>query len=287
MAPDALAQVLRPLEGMFPAQRFPQVLVGLGPSDDAAVYKITDELALIATLDFFTPVVDDPYQYGAIAATNAFSDIYAMGGRVALALNICCLSECLPLEVIAEILRGGADKIVEAGGVLVGGHSIDDQEPKYGLVALGFAHPDRVLTTAGAQPGDTLVLTKPLGVGIITTAFKADQTRPEHFDASVQSMLKLNRTAAEPGRRTTRPAMPTTSASRPASQRSCSSCSTRRRPPAACSRRSRRSGWKTSKPASGRLARPCGSSARCSKVGASRWSRSAETLVRGGAGPAY
>jgi selenide,water dikinase len=197
MAPDALAQVLRPLEGMFPAQRFPQVLVGLGPGDDAAVYKLTDELALIATLDFFTPVVDDPYQYGAIAATNAFSDIYAMGGRVALALNICCLSECLPPEIIAEILRGGADKIAEAGGVLVGGHSVDDKEPKYGLVALGFVHPDRVLTTAGARAGDALVLTKPLGVGIITTALKGDQAKPAHLDAAVESMLKLNRAAAE------------------------------------------------------------------------------------------
>jgi selenide,water dikinase len=183
---------------MFPAERFPQVLLGLGRlCDDAAVYKISDDLALIATLDFFTPVVDDPYQYGAIAATNALSDIYAMGGQVALALNISCLSECLPPEIIVEILRGGADKVVEAGGVLVGGHSVDDKEPKYGLVALGFAHPDRVLTKAGARPGDALVLTKPLGVGIITTALKADQAKPEHFDAAVESMLKLNRTASE------------------------------------------------------------------------------------------
>lgn len=198
MAPDALAQVLRPLEKMFPAERFPQILVGLGTlSDDAAVYKITDELALIATLDFFTPVVDDPYQYGAIAATNALSDVYAMGGQVTLALNISCLSECLPPEIISEILRGGGEKVAEAGGVIVGGHSVDDKEPKYGLVVLGFVHPDRVLTKAGAQPGDTLVLTKQLGVGIITTAFKADQTQPDHFDAAVESMLKLNRAAAE------------------------------------------------------------------------------------------
>lgn len=197
MAPDALAQVLRPLQAMFPAERFPQVLVGLRPHDDAAVYKLNDELALIATVDFFTPIVDDPYQYGAIAAANAFSDVYAMGGQVAFALNVCCLSKCLPPEIIIEILRGGADKVAEAGAVLVGGHSIDDQEPKYGLVALGFVHPDRVLTTAGAQPGDALVLTKPLGVGIVTTAFKADQAKPEHLHASVASMLKLNRRAAE------------------------------------------------------------------------------------------
>jgi selenide,water dikinase len=183
---------------MFPAERFPQILAGLGSMcDDAAVYKLTDELALIATLDFFTPIVDDPYQYGAIAATNALSDVYAMGGQVALALNISCLSECLPPEIIAEILRGGADKVVEAGGVLVGGHSVDDKEPKYGLVALGFVHPDRMLAKAGAQPGDALVLTKPLGVGIVTTAFKGDQARPEHIQAATASMLKLNRAAAE------------------------------------------------------------------------------------------
>ena len=183
---------------MFPAERFPQLLVGLGETcDDAAVYKVTDDTALIVTLDFFTPVVDDPYQYGAIAAANALSDIYAMGGRVALALNISCLSECLPPEIVGEILRGGAEKVAEAGGVVVGGHSVDDKEPKYGLVAIGFVHPDRVLTKAGARPGDVLVLTKPLGVGIITTAFKADQTQPEHFDAAVQSMLKLNRAPSE------------------------------------------------------------------------------------------
>ena len=197
MAPDALAQVLRPLQQMFPAEHYPQLLVGLGPDDDAAVYRISEELALIATLDFFTPIVDDPYQYGAIAATNALSDIYAMGGRFALALNICCLSECLPTDVISEVLRGGADKVLEAGGVLVGGHSVDDKEPKYGLAAIGFAHPDRVFTTTNARPGDVLVLTKPLGVGIVTTAAKADQAKPEHVDASIASMLRLNRAAAE------------------------------------------------------------------------------------------
>ena len=183
---------------MFPAERFPRLLAGLGSVyDDAAVYKLTDDLALIATLDFFTPIVDDPYQYGAIAATNALSDVYAMGGQFALALNISCLSECLPPEIIAEILRGGADKVAEAGGVLVGGHSVDDKEPKYGLVALGFVHPDRMLTKAGAQLGDVLVLTKPLGIGIVTTALKGDQAKPEHIEAATASMLKLNRTAAE------------------------------------------------------------------------------------------
>jgi len=192
-----LAQVLRPLDQMFPPEQHPQLLVGLGAqSDDAAVYKINDETALIATLDFFTPIVDDPFQFGAIAATNALSDIYAMGGELTLAMNIACLSECLPPKIVGEILRGGASKVVEAGGVVVGGHSVDDKEPKYGLAAIGFVHPERVWTKAGAKPGDVLVLTKPLGVGIITTAFKADQTEAAHFDAAVESMLKLNKTAA-------------------------------------------------------------------------------------------
>ena len=161
------------------------------------MYKLTDELALIATVDFFTPIVDDPYEYGAISATNALSDIYAMGGEVTLALNISCLSQCLPPEVVAEVLRGGADKVAEAGGVLVGGHSVDDREPKYGLAAIGLVHPDRVLCESGAQPGDALVLTKPLGVGIITTAHKGDQAQPAHLEEAVASMLKLNRAAAE------------------------------------------------------------------------------------------
>jgi len=174
------------------------VLVGLGPlCDDAAVCRLSDDLALVATVDFFTPIVDDPYQYGAIAAANALSDIYAMGGRVAFALNISCLSQCLPLPVVAEILRGGAEKVAEAGGAIVGGHSVDDKEPKYGLAALGFVHPQRMWTKAGARPGDVLVLTKPLGVGIVTTALKGDQAQPEHVAAAVQSMLTLNRAAAE------------------------------------------------------------------------------------------
>ena len=196
MAPEALAQVLRPLAEMFDANRFPQLLVGLGVSDDAAVYRVTDQIALIATLDFFPPIVDDPYQYGAVAAANALSDIYAMGGELVIALNICCLSECLPTEIISEILRGGAEKVREAGGVLVGGHSVDDKEPKYGLAAIGFVHPDRVLTKGGARPGDALVITKPLGVGMISTAFKADQAQPEHMNGAIESMLTLNRTAS-------------------------------------------------------------------------------------------
>jgi selenide,water dikinase len=197
MAPDALAQVLRPLAMMFPAERFPQLLAGLEVSDDAAVYRISDELALVATLDFITPIVDDPYQFGAIAAANSLSDVYAMGGRPILALNVCCFPRCLPRETIAEILRGGAEKVVEAGAALVGGHTVDDEEPKYGLVALGFVHPDDVLRKSGAQPGDVLVLTKPLGVGIVTTASKADQARAEDVNAAIESMLKLNATAVQ------------------------------------------------------------------------------------------
>lgn len=198
MAPEALAQVLRPIEQMFPADRYPRLVVGLGDlRDDAAVYKVTDDVAVVATLDFFTPIVDDPYTYGAIAAANALSDVYAMGGEVAFALNISCLSECLPPEIVSEILRGGAEKVAEAGAALIGGHSVDDQEPKYGLVAIGFVHPQRVLTKGGGRPGDLLVLTKPLGVGMVTTVLKADEAAPEHIAAAVASMLKLNRFASE------------------------------------------------------------------------------------------
>jgi selenide,water dikinase len=196
MAPKALAQVLRPIQGMFPAARYPELQVGLEVSDDAAVYRINDEVAVIQTLDFFPPVVDDPYDYGAIAAANAMSDIYAMGGEVALALNIAAFPPDLPREVISEILRGGADKVAESGGALAGGHTIDDQEPKYGLSVMGLIHPDRVWTKAGARPGDVLLLTKPLGVGIITTVLKAGIADPAHVGPAVESMSKLNRHAA-------------------------------------------------------------------------------------------
>ncbi len=196
MGPEALAQVLRPLQNLFRAQDYPELLVGLEISDDAAVYKISDEIAVIQTLDFFTPVVDDAYDYGAIAAANAMSDVYAMGGQVALALNICGFPPNLPPEIISEILRGGAEKVREAGGVLAGGHTIDDNEPKYGLAVMGLIHPDRILTKAGARPGDVLALTKPLGVGIITTAAKGDAADPAHVAAAVESMKKLNRQAA-------------------------------------------------------------------------------------------
>jgi selenide,water dikinase len=196
MGPEALAQVLRPLQNLFRADQYPNLLVGLEVSDDAAVYRINDEVAVIQTLDFFPPVVDDPYDYGAIAAANAMSDVYAMGGEVVLALNICGFPPDLPPEIITEILRGGAEKVAEAGGVLAGGHTLDDKEPKYGMAVMGLIHPDRVLTKAGARPGDVLVLTKPLGVGIITTALKGEVADPAHVAAAVESMKALNRRAA-------------------------------------------------------------------------------------------
>lgn len=198
MAPQALTQVLRPLADLFPADQFPQVMVGLRPSDDAAVYRVSPDQALVVTVDFFTPIVDDPYAYGAIAAANALSDVYAMGAKPVLALNVSCLSGCLPPEAVTSILRGGADKVREAGAALVGGHSIDDKEPKYGLVALGFVHPEHIWTKTAARPGDVLILTKPLGVGVITTAAKRDLAAAEHLYAAIESMLRLNAAAVEP-----------------------------------------------------------------------------------------
>jgi len=197
MGPETLAQVLRPLQNLFPAQQHPDLLVGLSVSDDAAVYRLSDEVAVIQTLDFFTPVVDDPYDYGAVAAANAMSDVYAMGGEVVLALNICGFPPDLPPEVISEILRGGAEKVAEGGGVLAGGHTVDDDEPKYGLSVMGLVHPDEIWTKGAAQPGDALVLTKPLGVGLITTVLKADAAAAEHVARAVESMKKLNQEAAQ------------------------------------------------------------------------------------------
>ena len=188
--------MLRPLEGMFRAERYPNLLVGLETSDDAAVYKISDEVAVVQTVDFFTPVVDDPYDYGAVAAANAMSDVYAMGGEVTLALNVCGFPPDLSAEVVGEILRGGAEKVAEAGGVLAGGHTIDAKEPTYGLAVMGLVHPDQVWTKGGGRPGDALVLTKPLGVGIVTTALKGGVADPVHVAEAVESMKRLNRDAA-------------------------------------------------------------------------------------------
>jgi len=181
---------------MFDADRYPDLLVGLEVSDDAAVYRISDETAIIQTVDFFTPVVDDPYDYGAISAANSMSDVYAMGGEVVLALNICGFPPELPSEVVSEIIRGGAEKVAEAGGAVAGGHTIDAKEPVYGLAVTGLIHPQRVLTKAGARPGDVLVLTKRLGVGVVTTALKGERAAAEHVAAAVASMQQLNRRAA-------------------------------------------------------------------------------------------
>ena len=188
--------MLRPLQGMFRAEQYPNLLVGLEVSDDAAVYKVSDEVAVVLTVDFFTPVVDDAYDYGAIAAANAMSDVYAMGGEVTLALNVCGFPPELPAEIVGEILRGGADKIAEADGALAGGHTIDAKEPTYGMAVMGLVHPDRVWTKGGGQPGDALILTKPLGVGVVTTALKGEVADPAHVAEAVESMKRLNRDAA-------------------------------------------------------------------------------------------
>lgn len=189
--------MLRPLQETFREDDYPNLLVGLGSPDDAAVYQISEEQALIFTTDFFTPIVDDPYAYGAIAAANAMSDIYAMGGQVVLALCIAALPPKLPAVVIQDILRGAAEKVAEAGGVIAGGHTVDDNEPKFGLAVMGTVHPSRIGKKGGAQPGDQLLLTKRLGVGIITTAAKGGAADPSHLEAAIQSMLQLNRRAAE------------------------------------------------------------------------------------------
>ena len=169
----------------------------MGGGDDAAVYRLTPTLAIIQTVDFFPPIVDDPYEYGAIAAANAMSDVYAMGGEVLLALNVAAFPDTLPMEVLNSILQGGADKIREAGGLLVGGHTLLDDEPKYGLCVTGVVHPDKVITKAGAKAGDLLVLTKPLGVALVATALKAQAAKEEDARAAVKSMLRLNRVAAQ------------------------------------------------------------------------------------------
>lgn len=197
MAPEALTQVLRPLANLFNNHNHPNLLVGLGVADDAAVYKISDQQALINTVDFFTPVVDDPYDYGAIAAANSMSDVYAMGGEVTFALNVGAFPASMEPALITEILRGGAEKVIEAGAVIAGGHTVTDDEPKYGLAVTGLVHPDRIFTKGGAQPGDLLVLTKPLGTGTISTALKRELARPDHVASMVASMKRLNRAAAQ------------------------------------------------------------------------------------------
>lgn len=189
--------MLRPLQHMFNAAEHPDLLVGLGMPDDAAVYRLDDERALIITTDFFTPIVDDAYQYGAIAAANALSDVYAMGGTPLVALNIAALPPDLPIDISGQIILGMAEKVREANAVIAGGHTIQDKEPKVGLAVVGLAHPARLLTKGGARPGDVLVLTKPLGTGCITTAAKQDKARAEHVAEAVLWMSRLNRAGAE------------------------------------------------------------------------------------------
>jgi len=176
----------------------PDVLVGLETGDDAAVYRLRPDLALVVTTDFFTPIVDDPYTFGAIAAANALSDIYAMGAQPLMAVNLVAfpIKELGP-SVLADILRGGLDKVREAGIDILGGHSIDDREPKYGLAVTGTVHPDRVRRNRGGRPGDRLVLTKPLGTGVISTAIKHQVAPPDSAAAAIESMLRLNRDAAD------------------------------------------------------------------------------------------
>ncbi len=172
-------------------------MVGFDTSDDACVYRVTGQIAAIHTVDFFTPIVDDPFWFGQIAAANALSDVYAMGGRPAVAMNLLCVPNCLSQETVRKILEGGHQKAVEAGCVIAGGHTIQDNEPKYGLCVTGYVHPDKVLRNVGARPGDALVLTKPLGTGVLTTAAKADLLEPEQYDRLVRSMAQLNAKAAE------------------------------------------------------------------------------------------
>lgn len=173
------------------------LLIGYQSKDDAAVYRISDDVAIVQTLDFFPPMVDDPYTFGKIAAANALSDIYAMGGTVKTALNIVCFPEKMDLNILGEIMRGGSEKVKEAGGILAGGHSIADSDVKYGLSVTGVIHPDHIYSNNNGQPGDKLILTKRLGVGIICTANRVQEASPDAMDAAIESMTTLNKYAAE------------------------------------------------------------------------------------------
>jgi len=193
---QALDEILRPISNIFDPKDYPDLLVGLTPADDAAVWRLDAHRALVFTTDFFTPIVDNPYDYGSIAATNAISDIFAMGGKPFLALNVAALPPDLPSSVTSEIIRGGAEKAHEAGVVIAGGHTVKDSEPKYGLAVLGFVDPDKKLTKGGAKPGDALVLTKPLGFGVTTTALKQEKADPKDVAEVVGWMKRLNRDGA-------------------------------------------------------------------------------------------
>jgi selenide,water dikinase len=187
-----LAQLLEGIK----VHRDPNLLVGFDKSDDASVYKVSDELALVQTVDFFPPIADDPYLFGQIAATNALSDIYAMGGEPKLCLNIMAIPEDMPKEAVHQLLRGGYDKVYEAGALITGGHSILDEEPKYGLCVTGFVHPDHILTNSAARPGDVLLLTKPIGIGVLTTAAKAEMLSDAGWELAKTMMTTLNKRRA-------------------------------------------------------------------------------------------
>jgi selenide, water dikinase len=182
----------------------PDMLVGTETSDDAGVYRLRPDLAIVNTVDFFTPIVDDPYLFGQIAATNSLSDVYAMGGEPRTAMNIVCFPKGkMDIEILGQILKGGADKVKESGAVVIGGHSIIDEEIKYGMAITGVIHPDKIFRNVGVQEGDALVLTKPLGTGIISTALKKGKASKESIDAAVQSMVTLNATASKVARKFT------------------------------------------------------------------------------------
>ena len=191
----------RILEKLPRGEKDPDLLVGYDSRDDAAVYRITEDIALVQTVDFFPPMVDDPYTFGQIAAANALSDVYAMGGEVKTALNLVCFPESMDLNVLGEILRGGAEKVAEAGGTLAGGHSIADTGVKYGLSVTGLVDPHRLTANDTGRSGDKLLLTKALGVGLICTANRVGEAAPEQMEAAVRSMTTLNKTAAEIARR--------------------------------------------------------------------------------------
>lgn len=193
LGPAALQRVLEKIE----KKKNPNLMVGFDQSDDAAVYRLTGDLAVVQTLDFFPPMVEDPYVFGQVAAANALSDIYAMGGTVKTALNIVCFPENMDLNILGQILQGGNEKVEEAGGTLAGGHSIADTEVKYGLSVMGTIHPDRILPNTGCKKGDVLLLTKPLGVGIVCTAGRIGEASREAYDQAVRSMTMLNKYAAE------------------------------------------------------------------------------------------
>lgn len=191
---DALAEILNPLKQHAAPK---DLLVGLHAIDDAAVYRVNDQQAIISTADFFPPVVDDPYSFGAIAAANALSDVYAMGGKVLMAINLVAWPDNLDPRILSSVLQGGMDTVEQANSVIAGGHTIIDDEPKYGLAVTGMVHPQQILTKGGAKPGDWLILSKPLGTGLLTTAQKRDLVDAADMDAAIQSMKNLNRLASE------------------------------------------------------------------------------------------